>query len=430
MNRIIKEFPFLPGDLENIKRRMLLWANQSDILLFLDSNQYTHTVGTYECICAVGAVEQIMEDDGNLTQLNQHFELNKDWLFGNINYDFKNKLEHLSSEHKAHFAFPDFHFFQPDIVCYIRRNQLTLVIESLSHSPETVFSQIVSMDFDKQTKSIEKISFEKRLKREDYLEIVQKLKRHIVEGDCYEINFCNENYTTHASIHPLQVFNQLNSHSKAPFAAYYKLNEQYLMCASPERFLHKTGNRIIAQPIKGTAPRLDDFNVDEQQKANLLHSIKERAENVMIVDLMRNDLARFCELDSIQVDELFGIYSFPNVHQMISTISGQLKADLSVIDVLRLSFPMGSMTGAPKIIVMKLIELYEKARRELFSGTVGYISPQGDFDFNVVIRSLMYNSTTKYLSFQSGGAITYDSVPEEEWEETLLKAAAIERLFK
>lgn len=409
---------------------MLLWANQSDILLFLDSNQYTHTVGTYECICAVGAVKQIMGDDGNLNQLKQHFELNKDWLFGNINYDFKNKLEHLNSEHKAHFAFPEIYFFQPDIVCYICRNQLTLVIESLSLSPETVFSQIVNTDCDEQSKVIEKISFEKRLKREDYLEIVQKLKQHIVEGDCYEINFCNENYATLASIHPLQVFNQLNSHSKAPFAAYYKLNEQYLMCASPERFLHKTGNRIIAQPIKGTAPRIADINADEQQKASLLHSIKERAENVMIVDLMRNDLARFCELDSIQVDELFGIYSFPNVHQMISTISGQLKSDFSVIDALRLSFPMGSMTGAPKIMVMKLIELYEKARRELFSGTVGYISPQGDFDFNVVIRSLMYNSTTKYLSFQSGGAITYDSVPQEEWEETLLKAAAIERLFK
>lgn len=430
MNRIIKEFPFLPGDLENIKRRMLLWANQSDILLFLDSNQYTHTVGTYECICAVGAVKQIMYDDGNMTQLKEHFEINKDWLFGNINYDFKNKLEHLSSEHKAHFAFPDIHFFQPDIVCYIRRNQLTLVIESLSLSPETVFSQIVSMDCDEQTKPIEKISFEKRLKREDYLEIVQKLKQHIVEGDCYEINFCNENYAAQASIDPIQVFNQLNSQSKAPFAAYYKLNEQYLMCASPERFLHKTGNRIIAQPIKGTAPRIADIKADELQKFNLLHSIKERAENVMIVDLMRNDLARFCELDSIQVDELFGIYSFPNVHQMISTISGHLKADLSVIDALKLSFPMGSMTGAPKIMVMRLIERYEKARRELFSGTVGYISPQGDFDFNVVIRSLMYNSTTKYLSFQSGGAITYDSVPEQEWEETLLKASAIERLFK
>lgn len=430
MNRIIKEFPFLSSDLENLKRRMLLWANQSNILLFLDSNQYTHTEGRYECICAKGAVAQIIDDDNSLSQLKHQFESQQDWLFGSFNYDFKNKLEQLSSEHKAHFSFPDIHLFRPEIVCYIRRKEMTLVIESLSLPPDSVYAQILSATESEMLGSIEKINFEKRLKREEYLKIIQILKQHIVEGDCYEINFCNENYAETVNIHPTQIFNQLNSHSKAPFAAYYKVQDQYLMCASPERFMHKKGNKIIAQPIKGTSSRMADMVADEQQKLALLESIKERAENVMIVDLMRNDLARFCELDSIQVDELFGIYSFPNVHQMISTVSGQLRGDLSLIDALRLSFPMGSMTGAPKIMVMQLIERYEKARRELFSGTVGYISPEGDFDFNVVIRSLMYNSASQYLSFQTGGAITFDSNPEQEWEETRLKAAAIERIFQ
>jgi para-aminobenzoate synthetase component 1 len=149
----------------------------------------------------------------------------------------------------------------------------------------------------------------------------------------------------------------------------------------------------------------------------------------MIVDLVRNDLARCCELGSVTVDELFGIYSFPQVHQMISTVSGRLRDDMSFADALKYSFPMGSMTGAPKVKVMELIETYEAARRELFSGTLGYITPGGDFDFNVVIRSLFYNENSKRLSYQTGGAITYDSTAEQEWEEMRLKAWALERIF-
>lgn len=430
MNRIKESFPFPIQELENIKRRMLYWANQHNILLFLDSNNYTNAIGSYECLMAVGAHDMINNDDGAFTALKKHQMQQKDWLFGHIAYDFKNKLEQLQSNHSKKFHFAELSFFCPQIVCYIPRGSNKICIESITLNPFDIWQEIQNQKIEIQDTHLNEIEFIKRSDKDDYIQIIEQLKKHLKDGDCYEINFCNEAYCHDAIINPLICFEQLNTHSKAPFAAYYKLDEQYLMCASPERYLRKEGNKIIAQPIKGTAARKDNIDEDEQQKQALFHSIKERAEHIMIVDLMRNDLARFCEIDSVNVDELLGIYSFPQVHQMISTISGQLHADFDLLDAVQYSFPMGSMTGAPKIMVMQLIEQYEKSRRELFSGCVGYISPDGDFDFNVVIRSLFYNATSQYLSYQTGGAITSDSIAEQEWEETCLKAKALENIFK
>ncbi|MGZ8556814.1 MAG: chorismate-binding protein, partial [Chitinophagaceae bacterium] len=209
-----------------------------------------------------------------------------------------------------------------------------------------------------------------------------------------------------------------------------RLNDKWLLCASPERFLKKEGNKILAQPIKGTSKRIQgDENKDEQKKSELFNSDKDRSENVMVVDLMRNDLSKICEEGTVKVDELFGIYSFPQVHQMISTISGVLKNNISFLDIVRATFPMGSMTGAPKKRVMEMIAKYEKSKRGIFSGAVGYISPSGDFDFNVIIRSIMYNSSSEYLSFQTGSGITFYSDPEKEWDECLLKAEAMKKVF-
>jgi para-aminobenzoate synthetase component 1 len=420
---------FLSQELDSIKRRILHWASQSSILLFLDNNQYQIPKGKYECLLGLGAIRQYKIEDGDFSKLILDQQTNKDWLFGHLNYDFKNQLENLVSHHANYFLFPESYFFCPDIVCYIKREENTLFIESATKCPEEIWKEIQEQIILEGKANEQKIKFEKRIQKEEYLSIIHKLKQHIIDGDCYEINFCNEAFCKEAIIDPLISFERLNLLSKAPFAAYYKINEQFLLCASPERYLRKEGNWILAQPIKGTAARKTNPIEDQQQKDQLLNSLKERAENVMIVDLMRNDLARFCTKGSVNVDELFGIYSYPQVHQMISTISGQLQSNYTPFDVLKLSFPMGSMTGAPKIMVMKLIEQYEKARRGLFSGCVGYISPDEDFDFNVVIRSLFYNKNTQYLSYQTGGAITYDSKPEEEWQETCLKADAIERLF-
>jgi para-aminobenzoate synthetase component I len=222
----------------------------------------------------------------------------------------------------------------------------------------------------------------------------------------------------------------LSALSPNPFGGIYRLGEKWLLCASPERFLRKTGNRILSQPIKGTAARTSINEIsDTEAKQALFNSGKDRSENVMVVDLVRNDLAKISEEGTVVVDELYGIYTFPHVHQMISTISGQLKTAITFADIIKATFPMGSMTGAPKKRVRELIKAYEPVPRGLFSGTIGYISPKGDFDFNVVIRSLLYNALTGYLSFPAGSGITFYSDAEAEWEECLLKVSAIRQIL-
>lgn len=404
---------------------MLYWGHRYNIFLFLDNNTFEHTEGRYECLTGAGAVH-IYEKEIFIKEMLRE---EKDWLLGHISYDFKNRLENLHSGHTSRFAFGELGFFRPDTVCFIPRGSNRIHIESINPEPETIETEIRNVILPEAAPTIPGVSFQKRLSHKDYLTRVRQLQQHIREGDCYEVNFCNEAYAENCNIDPLAVFEQLNTLSKAPFAACYKNREQYLMCASPERYLYKTGTRILAQPIKGTARRGSSADEDEKQKKRLKESIKEKAENVMIVDLMRNDLARFCQTGSVEVPELFGIYSFEQVHQMISSISGTVLPDADLWEMICLSFPMGSMTGAPKIKVMELIELYENARRELFSGTVGYFNPDGDFDFNVIIRSLFYNKACHYLSYQTGGAITADSDPEEEWQETLLKASAFGKIF-
>jgi para-aminobenzoate synthetase component 1 len=218
--------------------------------------------------------------------------------------------------------------------------------------------------------------------------------------------------------------------SPNPFAALYRLHDRYLLCASPERFICKKGLRISSQPMKGTIKRdLSNKSEDEKLKEELKASAKDQSENVMVVDLVRNDLSRICNDGSVKVDELFGIYSYPQVHQMISTINGELKEDILFSEIIEATFPMGSMTGAPKYRVMQLIDEYEEGARGIFSGSVGYVDENGDFDFNVVIRSMMYNASSKYLSYQVGSGITFYSDPEMEWEECLLKGQAIKKVL-
>jgi para-aminobenzoate synthetase component I len=269
-----------------------------------------------------------------------------------------------------------------------------------------------------------------KIQKEEYISIIRHLQKHILRGDCYEINFCQEFYSDKTIIDPVAVYKKLAAVSPNPFSALYRVNDKWLLCASPERFLKKQGIKILSQPIKGTSKRVTgDIQKDELSKDQLLHSAKDRSENVMVVDLVRNDLAKICKEGTVQVDELYGIYSFPQVHQMISTVSGELKKNSSFAEIVKATFPMGSMTGAPKKRVMELIEQYEKTKRGIFSGCLGYISPNGDFDLNVVIRSIMYNASSAYLSFQAGSGITFYSDPEKEWEECLLKAEAIKTVL-
>ncbi|MGC4059220.1 MAG: anthranilate synthase component I family protein [Chitinophagaceae bacterium] len=417
-------YSFDISDWDILKRKMLQWANQSNIFLFLDSNGYAHTKGNYECICGKGA-EQIYHAE----DLHAITHPSGKWLMGHLSYDLKNQLEtRLDSRHNTRFGFSPAQLFVPAEIAFVERG--TPVLHVFSSAPEQTLSDILRTPEPSFSTPLPKVSWEQQFDRGTYIRIIEQSRMHIREGDCYEINFCNSNTGSgRIELDPLQVFLSLNRAAPNPFAAFYKWDHLYAICASPERFLLRQGDTLTAQPIKGTTARSADPVRDAISKQLLAESIKERAENVMITDLMRNYLARVCETGSVTVEELFGLYSFPKVHQMISTVSGTLKKDVSFYDILRCTFPMGSMTGAPKIKVMQLIDRYETTRRELFSGSLGYITPNGDFDLNVMIRSLFYNSNTGLLGYQTGGAITYDSVALQEWEETRLKASAIEGIF-
>ena len=417
------------SDFKEIKEKVLNWAQQFDTFSFLDNHQYQIEPHSMECLLAAGVRRQLETDAGSaLEQLQQFIDAKKSWLFGHLGYDLKNEIENLTSSKKSGIQFPDLFFFKPEVI--IRLGKKEMQIES--DDPDAIFN-ILSQTASTQTKISKTVApvIQSRISKEEYIATIKKLQQHILQGDCYEINFCQEFYDEKAAIDPVALYKKLSAVSPNPFSALYKMNNQWLICASPERFLKKTGNKILSQPIKGTSKRVEiDTQKDEKNKNDLLNSAKDRSENVMVVDLVRNDLAKVCKEGTVQVDELYGIYSFPQVHQMISTISGQLKGDISFIDIMKATFPMGSMTGAPKMRVMQLIEQYEKTKRGIFSGAVGYITPGGDFDFNVVIRSIMYNATTGYLSFQAGSGITFYSNPEKEWEECLLKATAIKKVLE
>ncbi len=411
---------------QELKNKMLNWTNRFSIFCFLDNHQYQVQPNVTECLLAAGCRQSFSSDEvPGLASFQQFLNKQDGWLFGHFSYDLKNEIEELSSDHPDQIGFPDIFFFKPKVV--IRLNEKLLEIES--DDPETVYKEILAENIFSQEQTAS-VDFKSRITEQDYIQTINQLKAHILRGDCYEINYCIEYFAENATIDPANIYKKLSDLSPNPFSAFYKLNEKYLLCASPERFIKRTGNQLLSQPIKGTSGRvLSNEEMDEASRQQLINSEKDKAENVMVVDLVRNDLSKVCEEGTVKVSELFGIYSFPQVHQMISTVEGILRKDILFTDIIKATFPMGSMTGAPKKRVMELIEQYEKSRRGIFSGAVGYISPEKDFDFNVVIRSIMYNAEKKYLSYQVGSAITYLSDPEQEWQECLLKAEAIKKVL-
>ena len=302
-----------------------------------------------------------------------------------------------------------------------------VIIYSNKETPDSIFEEISSCAIANSDSAVP-VSFQPAISKAQYVATIKQLQAHIHRGDCYEINFCQEFYATNTPIAPFQVYTKLSKVSPTPFSSFYRYNDGYLICASPERFLKKVGDKIIAQPIKGTSVRnTEDINIDNLNKEELFLDKKERSENVMIVDLMRNDLSKICKEGTVKVEELYGIYSFPQVHQMISTIVGEVEPELDFADILQASFPMGSMTGAPKKRVLELINEYEISERGLYSGSVGYITPEGDFDFNVVIRSILYNASKQSVSYQVGSGITFYSNAEKEYEECLIKAIGMQK---
>ncbi len=409
--------------------QMLNWANRFNIFCLLDNQQYNFTTPAFECLLAMGCKTNITAQSGTaFEQLKDLSNKNKGWLFGHLGYDLKNETEKLQSNNFDGVGFADLHFFVPEIVLKLTPKQVHIYCDG---EAEKIFTAIqmeqVGIAENKQTVG----TIKKRISKTDYIATVKKLQQHILLGDCYEINFCQEFFAENAVVDPLLIYHKLIALSPNPFAALYKLDDVFCICASPERYLKKEGSKIFSQPIKGTSKR-DFVNAanDLQNKNYLSTNEKEKSENVMVVDLVRNDLSKICKEGTVKVDELFGVYSFPQVHQMISTISGEVNNDLHWVDIIKATFPMGSMTGAPKKRVMELIEQYESTKRGLFSGAIGYINPDGDFDFNVVIRSIFYNASRKYLSVNAGSGITFYSDAEKEYEECLLKAAAMKKVLE
>ena len=335
---------------------------------------------------------------------------------GFVTYDAKNEIETLSSQNFAGFDWPALHFFQPETCLRWRADALEMQGQTAG-----VLAAILATPVPAALPPLVP-AMRPRMPRADYLRAVANVREAILNGEVYELTLCQEFYAENVRLDPVATFWRLNEASPAPYAGFLRHHDQYLLCASPECFIAGNQATITSQPIKGTRRRGPTPAQDEQQRRALLHDEKERAENLMIVDLVRNDLARVAQTGTVRVPELFGTYGFKHVWQLISTVTAELRPGLSLADMLRATFPMGSMTGAPKIRAMQLIEDYETSRRGLYSGTFGFVRPSGEFEFNVVIRSLQYRADTGYLSLQVGSAITYDSVPEQEYQECLLKA--------
>ena len=415
------------NDIPDFKIKLLKWAQSYSEVTWLDSNQCSQAYSNFDAVLAVDAFTSLQIGfDQAFAQLHDYHLKTSDWIFGYLSYDLKNNLEDLESSNFDGLRFPELFFFQPKKLFFFKNSTVTIqYLDCVFKEMDNDLFQIkktATSTFNGIKHNALKIK--PRLSQQDYIDLIHKLKSHIQRGDIYEANFCQEFYAN-GEIDPLLTFERLQDLSLPPFAVFFKNKSHFLLSASPERYLKKEGNLLISQPIKGTAARSSNATEDLNLKNNLLADPKERSENVMIVDLVRNDLSRIAKKGSVLVEELHAIYSFKQVHHLISTIKAELRPEISAVDAICASYPMGSMTGAPKISAMKIIENLECSKRGLYSGSVGYFTPDGNFDFNVVIRSILYNAKTSYVSLSVGSAITAKSVPEKEYEECLIKAKAL-----
>lgn len=413
------------------KKQLLNWSQQFREAIFLDSNNYNQKYTSFDAILAVDAFTSIKTDEINAFEdLKQYQQTTKDWLFGYLSYDLKNDTEALKSKNFDGLNFPELFFFQPKKLFLLKENQLEIkYLNMCDDEVEEDLDEIHQIADCSTPVSDSSFQIQQRISEEEYVVKVSKMLEHIQRGDIYEANFCMEFFAENAKINPIEIYQKLNKISEPPFAAYFKNHRQFLLSASPERYLKKENDTIISQPIKGTSKRFLDEVEDEKSKLELASNEKERSENIMIVDLVRNDLSRTASKGSVEVEELCGAYSFKQVHHLISTVISKVESDKALTEIIKTTFPMGSMTGAPKIAAMQIIEDLEETKRSLYSGAIGYFTPENDFDFNVVIRSILYNQENNYVSFSVGSAITSLSIPEKEYEECLLKAKAMREVL-
>ncbi|PAU95630.1 aminodeoxychorismate synthase, component I [Aliifodinibius salipaludis] len=344
------------------------------------------------------------------------------WLFGYLGYDLKNNIEQLDSSNPDPVGAGDMYFMEPGFLLrYDHKSQKEELIIGDMPSKDEIIDSVISLK-----EECELGRLKPQTSRQRYIQKIEKSQFLITEGDFYEINL------SHQMIAPfkgsaLQLYQRMREIGPVPFGSFLQFDELSVCCQSPERFLRKKGSTVYSQPIKGTTKRGASINEDDILRKELLSSKKEQAENLMIVDLVRNDLSRIAKEGTVKVPELFDIQSFGTVHQMVSTVTAEAKEE-DPVNILRACFPMGSMTGAPKISAMETIEELEDYKRGIYSGAIGYITPGGDFDFNVVIRTAIIKNN--YLYYGVGGAITGDSDPQKEWEETQIKARALSDVFE
>lgn len=408
-------------------RQMLNWSNRFNICSFADNHNYKGSPNFQETVLAAGAVAQLdFSSQSSMEEIRQFIKDQNDWIFFHLSFESISILKKERKEKPDPIGFLPFCFFVPQYVLIFKEDHIE--ISSLADDHEEVFETILLEAITEKTAA--PVDMNARVSKERYLDKLNGLLGHIHRGDCYEINYCQEFYNEAAVIDPLSTWLSLCRISPNPFSVFYKSRSSYLLCASPERFLCRKGNTLISQPMKGTIQRdVENPTQDNALRMALQESKKDQRENVMVVDLVRNDLSRVCKEGTVKVTELFGVYSFPQVYQMISTIEGECKKGVDFMDILEACFPMGSMTGAPKHRVLELIREYEEGPRGLFSGSVGYINPDGNFDMNVVIRSVFYNADSGYVSYMTGSGITASSIPQLEYEECLLKGKAIRKVL-
>ncbi|MBN2667790.1 MAG: anthranilate synthase component I family protein [Bacteroidales bacterium] len=413
----------------NELKKISSWSEQFEWRVCLDSadyykdNQSKYAYHKFDILLAFNYSKRIDNKVVNLFDLDNHFKLKKDWLFGYFSYDLKNEIFHGLKSKPARFSYSNLFFFEPECV-------ITKCDDEIFMYSKTVFNESLALAYNKDYNSHPtKGHLESIESKASYIDKINKIKAHIQQGNVYELNYCQTFNYSYNQINLSSLFNDLKSIAPNPFSCYLKLGNNALISVSPERYLAKRNSKIISQPIKGTISVGKSREEYESNRNFLKNSEKEKAENVMIVDLVRNDLSKIAKKASVHVEELYGIYPFSQYFQMISTVVAELKENVLVSDIIKASFPMGSMTGAPKLRAIQLIDELETNPRELFSGAVGYFSPDGDFDFNVVIRSLQINLEKQFLSFTTGSAITILSDSNQEYEETLLKAKAIFELL-
>lgn len=414
-------------DSESFTQKALQWASQFESVCYLDSNGYRDNYGNINVFIAVGASDSVVGTaNSSFAEIQRLIDRYPNtWIPGFFGYDLKNQIEELESRHPDRTGFPDAYFFIPTATLLIGKYN----VEVKSERPDEIIKAIEATQW-----SDESLGFQGRLRhrmsRSEYVDAFQRLQAHIRQGDIYEVNLCQEFYAENARINPLEAYKRLNAISPTPFSCFFRYKQHYILSASPERFLSKNGTTLLSQPIKGTAPRGREAVEDRQIRDALANNPKEVSENIMIVDLVRNDLTKSAKPGTVKAHNLLDVQSFRQVHQLISTVLCQVDDTLSATQVIKNTFPAGSMTGAPKISAMKLIDQYEKSRRGVYAGALGYFGPQGNFDFSVVIRTLLYNAETGYLSFHTGGAITAEAQAEKEYDECLLKGKAIFEMLK